>query len=199
MSSNKRELYDLLVKIVERETRYLRAYVGKVLSTDDDQQKGRVLAVVAGLGWVGQDKAAWCWPRDKHGISVPAVGEYVEVSFLNGDGNWPFYRGLAGEVAGMVPAAYAGDPALHVLFQDPATGDSIQYDERTGRIAVLGNGDNLVTYSALAAVFSSLATWLNAHVHTGGTISGLTGPVPPTGVITIDPSGAKANHLETNG
>jgi len=117
--ANDRALYTLLRRIVAQETKYLRTYIGHVLNNQDSLSKGRVQVELAALGWMGADQAPWCWPRDKHGMSVPVVDEWVEVSFINGDPSLPVYRGLAAEIQGNVAKAYNGTTTRHVLFSDP--------------------------------------------------------------------------------
>jgi len=75
--------------IIEQETVYLRHYIGQVFSNDDSEKKGRVLVNVPELGWFTQAEAAWCWPRQLHGLTVPIPGEWVEVYFINGNRNRP--------------------------------------------------------------------------------------------------------------
>ena len=190
------ELDDVVGKLVRRYLMWYRHYWGTVLSTADRLQVGRVQVQIPELRWNDQTTAPWCMPRYNPGISVPPQGSIVEVYFVEGNPSRPVWIGRVPE-QGETVKAYTG-PGVHVLFQDKTTGDAVLYNESDGTVQIIGNGDNLVTYSALATVFSNLATWLNAHVHTGVT----TGPGssgPPGASVSIDPSGAKAKHLLTNG
>lgn len=126
-------------QIVREETRYLRHYFGTVLRNDDELGRGRVLVSVPELGWNTEDQGAWCFPRQIHALSVPAVDEIVEVYFMAGDVNRPVYLGLPADFAGNLPPSYV-DPTTHVIFEDPEESTLIRWD---GSNLDLGKSDHL--------------------------------------------------------
>lgn len=114
-----RTLLDLFRKIVYEETIWLRHYIGEVKSTTDEDRLGRVCVALYDLGFNDASTGVWAAPRDKNSMSIPAVGDWVEVYFVNGDRNRPVYLGVAGEIAQMAPKSYDGKDSTHVLFEDP--------------------------------------------------------------------------------
>jgi phage baseplate assembly protein gpV len=193
-----RDVFELVKEL--QETLYLRHYGGKVVSNSDPLKEGRVKAQVPMLGWSTDATAAWCRPRDKHSMVVPSVGEWVEVYFVDGDRSRPAYSGVACEMKDALPKDFDGEATTAVLFQDAGTGDSLVYDATTGEVKIIGSGDNLVTYSALAQAINALANVFNAHTHLY--IPGTLPPVPsaaPATSMSGDISGAKASHLKTDG
>ena len=132
--------------IIYRETRYLRHYLGKVLVNQDEVAKGRVCAQIPELGFglsaAGDDPTTglWCWPRDRHSMDVPNVGEWVEVYFMAGDPRRPVYLGQASELTGNEPAAFDGNPSTRIIFQDPVSGDHIKYNAETGDLEAIVTG-----------------------------------------------------------
>ena len=204
-----RDLLEVIVDTIAFETRYLRHYIGKVTNNSDPLNKGRVLVQVPQLGWTHDAIAAWCRPRDKHSMVVPAIDEQVEVYFVDGDRSRPVYSGIASEMKDQLPKAFDGKATTVVLWQDPGTGDAIVYDASVPEIRILGKGDNLVTYSALSTAMTNLVNVFNAHTHPpgalvttcgagAGTVSGgLSGA--PGSSMSADISNAKAKHLRTDG
>jgi hypothetical protein len=185
--------------MIHKETRYMRHYPAQVVSTDDQKKAGRVQATVPLLGWKTQDQASWFWPRDKHGMVVPKVGEWIEVYFMAGDPNHPVYLGNASELQGQTPAAFDGAQTTVVLWQDPQTGDSIVYDATIPEIRILGKGDNLVTYSALATAMTNLVNIFNAHTHITTCPAGAGSAAATLTPMSADISSAKAKRLKTDG
>lgn len=117
-------------QIVREETRYLRHYFGTVLRNDDELNRGRVLASVPELGWNTEDQAAWCFPRQAHALSVPAIEEIVEIYFMAGDPNRPVYLGLPADFVDNLPPSYV-DPTTHIVFEDPQEATLIRWDGAT--------------------------------------------------------------------
>lgn len=123
-----RTLRGAIEQIVREETRYLRHYWGEVLNNTDELNRGRVLVSVPELGWNSEDTGAWCFPRQMHSLSVPAVGEYIEVYFVAGDPNRPAYLGTFADFdLETVPQSYV-DPSTHILFEDPENTTLVQYN-----------------------------------------------------------------------
>ena len=140
-----RDFYEAVRGMILRETRWLRSYYGEITSVEDPLSRGRVQVKVEDLGWDRQDIQPWCWPRDKAGLVVPSVGQWVEVWFALGEPSKPSYRGIAAEVQGMTPSKYTG-PTLRVLWQDADTDDYATYDSEEKKLEVSLNG-NTVTVS----------------------------------------------------
>lgn len=114
-------------QIVREETRYLRHYFGTVLRNNDELGRGRVLTTVPELGWNTEATGAWCFPRQTHALSVPAVGELVEIYFMSGDVNRPVYLGLPADFVDNLPPSYVS-PATHIVFEDPEEKTLIRFD-----------------------------------------------------------------------
>ncbi len=187
---SRRNELEILRDIIARETLYLRHYDGKVLSNSDPLNLGRVLVAIPMLGWNSQAQAAWARPRGLHSLSVPSVGEYVEVYFLDGDPSRAVYLGNATHLQGQIPQGYDGNVQHHVLFQDPASGFSIILKAESGELDIGGSSKSLVTYDALNSALQALVTYINAHVHSGVTTGpGSSGPPGPT---SLDISAAKS-------
>jgi len=174
------DLFGEIKKMIFQETKYLRHWIGKVVDNADPGQTpaGRIKVQIDELGFDSPATALWCWPRQSHGMDVPAAGEWVEVWFISGHPNRPVYLAGVQEIAGFVPAAYK-DPTSHVLYQNPKTGDSMTYDEAKSELDLLmatlkiGDGSEaFVKGSTFYTFMTSLMTWLGTHVHSGVT----TGP-----------------------
>jgi len=87
-----------------------------------------VLVTIPMLGWDTQEKGQWARPRQMHGLSVPKVGEWVEVYFIDGSVNTLAYMGIAIEMDQMKPKNYTGT-SLHVLWEMPGDKEQvIKYD-----------------------------------------------------------------------
>jgi len=139
------DLYGELTKIIQRETIYLRHYMGEVVDTNDKLKKGRVKATIPELGFISKDLSIWCNPRQGHSLSVPKVGAWVEIYFLNGDSTMPVYLHLASNVKDNTPKGYTGDTKKHVLFEDPVSEDGIiLYDNNGNKITFLKGEESFV-------------------------------------------------------
>jgi hypothetical protein len=192
-----RNIAEMIAAEVEKKLKYERRYLGQVSDNEDPSTKGRVRVMVPDLGWDSQERAQWCWPRQGHGMSVPSVGQWVEVWFVAGKREWAAYQGIATEIEGQIPEAFT-KRQIRVLLQDPDTGDAISYDSQSGKFQIRGDGDNLVTYSSLASALNTYHTGVNGHVHPVTTAPGTTGtPLPP--ITAPDISAAKAENLQTDG
>lgn len=135
----RRDLHGLIQRIIAQETVFLRHYIGKVLahSTNSD---GVVKVAILELGCETEDTAFRCFPRDKNSFISPAVGDWVEVYFINGNRNHPVYMGVANEIAEMLPTNYAGTPTNQLLFEDNSNQIHISFDEEQN-ILEMGNTD----------------------------------------------------------
>lgn len=196
-------MYGMICEIVRQETIYLRHYIGQVLSSVDELNIGMVQVSVPELGWETSDVAPWCYPRQRHSMTVPEVGEWVEVYFLNGDRNRPVYISNCGEMKtddnkNCIPEWYTGDPKVRVLYQSPLSKKGIKLDDTQGIMTV--DADNIVFIDGSVEPFvlgTQLETYLknlvtmeiNIHTHpytdtpVGPSVTG-----PPSAPMTA-PSG----------
>ena len=163
---------ETLRKIIKEETRYIRHYIGTVIANVDPLLKGGVLCTVNDLGWFTPDVAMWFYPRQMHAMSVPMIGESVEVYFVGGDPERRAYIGLASEMMGNTPSAYLGTPTQHVLFQDPITGASVTFDGVRLMIdsTLISLGANATEFAVLGTSFYTwlvtfITTVFNLHTH----------------------------------
>lgn len=193
MTGITRDLLGFLRGLVARETRYLRHYLGEVRDVDDPLVRGRVLVRVPELGWNENSTAAWCWPRERHAMDLPRVGEWVEVYFMAGDPARPVYLGQAGEIRDQAPADHDGK--LRVLFQDPDSGDALEYDPGAGLFLLGGDAKKLVTHAELDSALQGLVSWINGHVHPTAATGPPSAPTPP--LASLDISSAEAVKLRT--
>jgi len=123
---NTRTMRGLIQEIVIQETRFLRHYVGQIVDTNDPNNKGCVRAIIPYLGWFSSSQAPWCFPRDKRGMIVPKVNDWVEVYFMGGEKDHPVYLGIANEMKDQVTKSYT-DTSKDVIFEQ---GDaSLIFDE----------------------------------------------------------------------
>lgn len=138
-------IYGLIQDIIIRETRFLKHYIGEVKNNIDPLAMGRILVTIDELGWSTPDIGAWCYPRDKNSLTTPAIGDWVEVYFIDGDVDRPVYLGVANEIAEMTPKTFDGMPTTHVLFEDPvADANNIKFDGVTGELSFLSGTESMV-------------------------------------------------------
>jgi hypothetical protein len=200
-------LYGMICEIVRQETIYLRHYQGKVLSNIDDLNIGMCQISVPELGWIESDISPWCKPRQLHRLSVPAIGEWVEVYFLAGDRNRPVYIEMCNEKKTednkyCIPADYVGDPKLHIIFQSPESKKGIMLDDTAKMMSIdseniefiKGSMEPFVLGNQLNTFLTNFCTtFFNAHVHTS------TAPGNPTSaptVLGLAPSGILSTKIK---
>lgn len=199
-------IYGVICEIVRQETLYLRHYIGEVLSQSDEINIGMIQVSIPELGWVDGDTAPWCYPRQHHSMSVPEVGEWVEVYFLSGDQNKPVYMGVCNEMrrpdgSRCVPSWFAGDSNVRVIHQSPKTKKGIRLNDTSGEMLIDAGTLTLIEKSTEPFVLGNkLNTWLsnfinsifNTHTHvftgsvSGSTCSGTTNTPLPTGSTPTD-------------
>ena len=174
----------MIKNIVQDELRYFRHYDGIVVDTDDPTTQGRVRVRINALGQFNASQGFWAKPRQLHALDVPIVGEVVEVYFIEGDRTKGVYLANSAESKGNIPVIYS-DPAKHVLYQDPTTGDSMVYDHNAKTFTMLMNqitlakGDEaFVKGTTFYSFMTSLMIWLGTHIHTSGGSGSPT--TPPT-------------------
>jgi len=170
--------YELLRQMIQEETLFLRHYSGKVVDNQDEMNAGRVKVMIEELGFYTPDSAIWCFPRQGSGMSVPIVGAFVEVYFMNGDRTRPVYLHLYTDLVSQVPRSYTG-PRMHVLFQSPeSAGDSVTFNAENQELALLSGsehyvlGDTLKTelqkvLDQLTQLATDFSTW-SPVAHDGG-------------------------------
>lgn len=205
MADKLNSLYGQICEIVRQETLYLRHYIGQVISNTDSLDIGMVQVAVPEFGWTDQDNAPWCYPRQLHAMSVPIVGEWVEVYFLSGDINKPVYIGLCNEMrkddnTRCIPPWYKGDPKTRVILQSPSSGKGIKIDDTTKELLIDAENILLIDKSTepfvLGTQLNTFLTSLEANMTTNyGAIATAinalspgsyvpTPPVAPTGILS---------------
>jgi hypothetical protein len=149
---NSRTIRGMIQEIVIQETRYLKHYVGQIVDITDDTNKGRVKVTVPMLGWISPDQGAWCFPRDKHSMIVPDVGEWVEVYFIAGNKDHPVYMGIANEMKDQLTASYT-ENTKNVVFE---TGNlSIIFDETTNQLVLTNGSEKIILDANLGITLST--------------------------------------------
>jgi hypothetical protein len=138
---NDRTLLELLRKIIYKETLYLRHYYGKVVSVTDQINDGKIRVACDQLG-MNKGQEIWASPRGKNGILTPAVGDWVEIYFMNGDRNRCVYLGQCLDFDNMLPQSYSGLPTNQVIFEDNGGDFSIVFDELLGSLKIGSNAIN---------------------------------------------------------
>ncbi len=194
MTGITRDLLGLLRGLIARETRFLRHYLGEVRDVTDPLNRGRVLVHIKELGWTEDSSGAWCWPRDRHSMDVPMVGEWVEVYFMGGDPTRPVYLGRATEIKDQGPPRDFSGPKVRVLLEDPDSGDTLKYEN--GAYCLAGDTKNLVTHAELDSALQNLVTWINGHVHPTAASGPPSTPTPP--LASLDISSSKAQKVKTS-
>lgn len=189
----------MICEVVRQETLYHRHYIGQVLSNTDELNIGMCQVAVFDLGWETADLAPWCYPRQSHKMSVPKVGEWVEVYFLSGDRNKPVYLEMCNEMRTesdnkrCVPDWYTGDPKRHIIFQSPDSKKGIVLDDTQKKMIidfealefiegstepyVLGNQLNTYITTLIGTINTALGTKLDGT----GAPGALT---PPSGILS---------------
>jgi hypothetical protein len=170
------DLYDEIRRIIFLETRYLRTYYGTVQSNFDllgvGQLQGVIYVSVTELDADTPDRWLRCYPRQLHGISVPAVGETVEIYFRDRSPNQAVYMGQAQEIALNNPVNYSGLPTQNIVFESPILKQYIEVDDTTGKISINptlfgefgGSTEPLVLGNQLLAFLSALVGEINAFI-----------------------------------
>lgn len=196
------ELREELQMLIKEETLYLRHYRGEVIDNKDSEKKGRVFVIIPELGFDSVDKAIPCYARDKNSMSLPAVGDYVEVYFMNGNPNEAVYLGNISEYDGNIPESFTGDPEDHVLFESPKIkADNLKYN-KSKELVIFEGSDFAVKFNELKTAFDQLKSDHNSfllHVHGGvtpGPPTSVSGPpAPPAIPSTADMSSAKVDKV----
>lgn len=139
------DLYYMIKDIIKEETLYLRHYIGQVVNNIDPLRKGRLFVTIPDLGLILPSTAIWCFPRQGSGMSIPAIGSYIEIYFINGDRTKPVYLYPASEIADNIPVKYDGNPTTNVIWEDaniPA--NNIKFDGITQQLTFLDGVESYV-------------------------------------------------------
>lgn len=202
------DLYGMIRQIIYEETLFLRHYFGKIVDNNDSMKKGRVQVTISELGFETPDVGIWCSPRQGNGMSIPKVGTWVEVYFMNGQSDQAVYLFPAVEFKEMTPKKFDGKTSTHVLFQDPEKSSSyIKYSRSQGKLDFFdkliiktdaGKIDMLNAYEPFVLgmtldiwITGTLIPWLSGHTHpyvNGITPAQTSPPTPP-------PVSAPVNYL----
>jgi hypothetical protein len=143
-------LYGVIQEIVRKETVFLKHYTGQVLNNTDDTGIGSLIVSVPSLNIVLPKDGFRAAPRDKQSMNVPAVGDWVEIYFLEGDPDMPVYIGSAPEVGLKTPLkTFDGQPSTHVIFESPKTQESIIYDDTKKTLNLLQGDEPFVLGNAI--------------------------------------------------
>lgn len=118
------DLKTMIERIVRDVTKFNVPRIGIVSNIIDPLLKGRILIKVPFLGWDTDEKAAWCYPKDKKAIITPALKDYVIVEFIDGNMNLPIYSGIAIQMKNMIPKNYV-DQNTQIIAEN-----------RTGEVAI---------------------------------------------------------------
>lgn len=138
-------LKQLLQKIINRETKYLRNYKGKVVDVNDSEKMGRILVQVPSLRWDDNEKAIWCFPSDKNSIVTPKVDDWVRIGFSEGSIDRAYYFGCVNEIQNILPAEFDGNATTQILFQDNNDEVFIKYDEQQKILQINDSHGNIIT------------------------------------------------------
>lgn len=142
------DVYSYIRKMIYEETIYLRHYYGFVVNNIDpiNPKSGKIQCLVEELEWTTPDVAAWCNPRQMNSMSVPNIGETVEIYFMNADCERPVYIGQAAELESR-PKSYTA-PTKAVIYENPITGDRITFNLLTKSIDIKGGVGTEINISA---------------------------------------------------
>jgi hypothetical protein len=184
----KNNFVDIIESIIIQKTKYCVPRLGRVKKVNDPNNKGRILVAIPAFNWLTEKEACWCFPIDKKSLITPAVDDWVIVQWVDGHADLPVYIGIANEMKDMLPKAFDGNPKTQVLYQDSEQKINIVFDA-VNNILNIGKGgykncarkdDQIKSVTADDSTFwttfiGGLITWLSTHVHSGGTIGGMTG------------------------
>jgi len=139
MNTDKDSLTGIFNSVIHRAMRYAVPREGRVVDIEDPAGKGRVKAVIPSLNWDTNDKAVWCYPKDKNSLTTVEVGAWIIIEFVNMDPSFPIYLGESARIAEQLPKNYRG-PGDHVIFEDPENTIRIKYN---GDTLEIGNSNFL--------------------------------------------------------
>ena len=179
-----KDFYSIIKDIIDEETLYLRHFVGEIVDINDILNKGRIKIAIAELGFDTPDLGIWCNPRQGNSLTLPKVGQYAEVYFLNGDRTRPVYLYPVSEIQGNTPQNYT-TTSDNIIFEDPNNPDAfIKYDSavqllqmfndpnsfkidyQNGIVTILNGTESFVLGdSFLSWLNNFITTIFNLHTH----------------------------------
>jgi hypothetical protein len=193
---DQKTLKQLLQKIINLETKYLRTYKGKVVDVNDSENMGRVLVQVPSLGWNDNEKAIWCFPSDKNSIITPKVDDYVRIGFSEGSIDRAFYFGCANEIQNVLPSEFDGNAKTQILFQDNNDEVFIKYDEQQKILQISDSHGNIITMDSNGIVIEDTNGNKNTMDSSGIKLEDLNGNIIEMGTTSIKFNGTNAEILQ---
>jgi len=167
--------FGALIGIIRRELVYYRTFEGKVLTTQDSLNRGRIKVSIPQLGWMLESDSMWVEPEHNLEQKTPNVGDYAIVYFLEGNANNPIYRGCTTRLRAGRLEAYV-DPQTAVLYEDENI--SIVYARNThiltttiGEIVQEIDGDNNLSTLTIGGVTQEIDGKNNLITTTIGDVS----------------------------
>ena len=188
------DLYGMIQEIVREEVMWYKHYAAQVLMNIDPDLLGRVMVSIPSLNITTPDEAFWAYPRDKQSMNVPAIDDWVEVYFLEANPDRPVYLGIAPELTQEIALDnFDGLPSTHVIFESPATGDAIVYDDLQKalditalQLTIMDGTEPFVLGTQLVTYLTTMVTQINAALATKLDTSGSPGTlVPPVGITSL--------------
>lgn len=137
------DLYGVIRKIIAEETQWLRHYSGKVLNTTDPINKGRVLVGIVELGFENELEGIWAWSRAAN-IQIPKVGDYVEIYFMNGKVDQPYYCGILSKTRDLSSTNFTSK-FKQIIFEDRNNkNNNIVFDTNKKEYTIGNEGNKIV-------------------------------------------------------
>lgn len=189
--SELRDLRSEIEDIIHEETQYMKHYIGRIVDVFDVLKKGRVKVTIEELGFLTPDTGIWCNPRQGNSLSVPKIGQYAEVYFINGDRSRPVYLYPVAEIVDNTPTKYDGNPLNHIIFEDPNNPVSNIKLQNAQLILFDGTESYVLGDSFLNWLTNYINNIFNLHAHTGvSTGGGTSGPptltgTPPSNILSL--------------
>lgn len=162
--SQVRDLYEMIQDIIYEEVTYLRHYIGEVVNNIDPVKKGRVQITIPEIGLDNPSLAVWCFPRQGHGMSVPDIGKYAEVYFINGDRAKPVYLYPASEIINNIPTKFNGLPTTHIIHESPKSKSYIKHNDLLDKFSMKNRQTSLLfelqlDVDAMTELQSAISGW----------------------------------------
>jgi hypothetical protein len=189
-------LKQLLQKIINLETKYLRIYKGKVVDVNDSEKMGRILVQVPSLGWDDNEKAIWCNPSDKNSIITPKVDDWVRIGFSEGSIDRAYYFGCVNEIQNILPAEFDGNATTQIIFQDNNDEVFLKYDEQQKILQISDSHGNIITMDSNGIVIEDTNGNKNTMDSSGIKLEDANGNTIEMGTTSIKFNGTNAEILQ---
>lgn len=206
---------ELIYRIIDERTKFLRTFSGKVMDVNDTEQKGRILCQIPELGWTTNESGAWCYPTQDNSLITPKIGDWVRVGFLAGKPERPYYMGIMSEIEAMNPTNYDGASNSQVIYESNDNTTYVKHDENAKTFSIVDSNGNEIQMGITAtdlintllhlgsatasepfmlgnvvdAWFTAIIAVFNGHTHDGVTVGGASTGTPSA---TFTPP---VNHL----